>query len=150
MIELLYALTAGILGIFAGAQIAEGVLFVPYWKSMEPAAFYEEHKTFGPKIYKFFAPLTIAATLIPIGTMTYALMTDAPGKMAALLTGFFTLLFFATYFLYFKKANQSFSDASLSEEELPLELIKWGRWHWARIYLELAALICALAALTTI
>jgi len=29
MIELLFALTAGILGIFAGAQIAEGVLFVP-------------------------------------------------------------------------------------------------------------------------
>lgn len=150
MIELLYALTAGILGIFAGAQIAEGVLFVPYWKSMEPAAFYKEHKTFGPKIYKFFAPLTIAATLIPIVTTIYALMTDAPGKMTALLTGLFTLLFFATYFLYFKKANQSFADASLSEEELPLELIKWGKWHWARIYLELTALICALIALAEI
>ena len=150
MIELLYALTAGILGIFAGAQIAEGVLFVPYWKSMEPAAFYKEHKTFGPKIYKFFAPLTIAATLIPIGTTIYSLMMDAPGKMTALLTGFFTLLFFATYFMYFKKANQSFADASLSEEELPLELIKWGKWHWARIYLELAALICALVVLTKI
>lgn len=150
MIELLYALTAGILGIFAGAQIAEGVLFVPYWKSMEPAAFYKEHKTFGPIIYKFFAPLTIAATLIPIGTTIYALMTDAPGKMIALLTGVFTLLFFSTYSIYFKKANQSFADASLNEEELPQELIKWGKWHWARIYLELAALICALVALAAI
>ena len=150
MIELLYALTAGILGIFAGAQIAEGVLFVPYWKSMKPAEFYKDHKVFGPIIYKFFAPLTIAATLIPIGTMIYAWSTDAPGKMASLLTGFFTLLFFATFFLYFKKANQSFADASLSEEELPLELIKWGKWHWTRIYFELAALVCALIALITI
>jgi len=150
MIEILYALTAGILGIFAGAQIAEGVLFVPYWKSMKPAAFYKEHKTFGPKIYKFFAPLTIAATLIPIGTMIYAVMMDAPGKMAFLLTGFFTILFFATFFMYFKKANQSFADASLSEKELPLELIRWGKWHWTRIYLELAALICALVALVEI
>jgi Ca2+/Na+ antiporter len=150
MIELLYALTAGILGVFAGAQIAEGVLFVPYWKSMEPAAFYKDHKFFGPKIYNFFAPLTIAATLIPVGTMVYALTTGAPGKIAILLTGFFTILFFATYFMYFKKANQSFADASLSEEELPLELIRWGKWHWTRIYLQLAALICALVALTEI
>ncbi len=149
MIELLYAVTAGILGIFAGAQIAEGVLFVPYWKSMKPADFYEEHKVFGPIVYKFFAPLTIAATLIPIGTAIYALMVDAPGKMAVLLTGFFTLLFFATYYLYFKKANQSFADASLSEDELPLELVKWGKWHWTRIYLELAALVCVLIALIT-
>ena len=149
MIELLYALTAGILGIFAGAQIAEGVLFVPYWKSMEPAAFYEDHKTFGQIIYKFFAPLTIIATVIPIGTMIYALMASSPGKMASLLTGFFTLLFFATYFMYFKKANQSFADASLSHDELKLELIRWGEWHWARIYLELAALICALIALVS-
>ena len=150
MIELLYALTAGILGIFAGAQIAEGVLFVPYWKSMKPAAFYKQHKTFGLKIYKFFAPLTIAATLIPIGTAIYSLIIDAPGKMTALFTGFFTLLFFATYFMYFKKANQSFAAASLSEEELSLELIKWGKWHWTRIYFELAALICALITLTKI
>ena len=108
MTELLYALTAGILGIFAGAQIAEGVLFVPYWKSMEPAGFYKEHKTFGKKIYKFFAPLTITATIIPVGTMIYSLTTDAPGKMTALLTGFFTLLFFATYFLVFQKGQSTF------------------------------------------
>ena len=150
MIELLYSLTAGILGIFAGAQIAEGVLFVPYWKSMEPAAFYKEHKSFGPKIYKFFAPLTIAATIIPIGTTIYAVLMDAQGKVEILLTGFFTLLFFATFFMYFKKANQSFANASLNDKELPLELIRWGKWHWTRIYLELAALICVLTALTKI
>ena len=150
MIELLYSLTAGILGVFAGAQIAEGVLFVPYWKSLKPSEFYELHQTFGPKIYKFFAPLTIAATFIPIGTGIYSLITNAPGKVTALLTALFTILFFATYFLYFKKANKQFEEASLSEEELPLELIRWGKWHWARIYLELAALICALVTLTKI
>ena len=150
MIELLYSLTAGILGVFAGAQIAEGVLFVPYWKSMDPEAFYENHKTFGPKLYRFFAPLTIAATAVPISTMIYALMTNAPGKIAIIMTGFFTILFFATFFTYFKKANQSFADASLSEKELSAELTKWGNWHWARIYLELAALICVLIALTEI
>ena len=150
MIELLYALTAGILGIFAGAQIAEGVLFVPYWKSMKPADFYKDHRNFGQKLYKFFAPLTIAATLIPIGTTIFALLTDAPGKMFALLTGFFTLLFFLTYFMYFKKANQSFTDASLSESELALELIRWGKWHWTRICFEVAALVFALIALTKI
>jgi hypothetical protein len=61
--------------------------------------------------------------------------------------GVFTLLFFVTYFIYFKKANKSFEDASLSDDELPVELIKWEKWHWTRIYLEIGALICSLIAI---
>lgn len=150
MIEICYALSAGILGIFTGAQIAEGVLFIPYWKSLEPQKFFLLHKTYGPKIYQFFAPLTITATLIPVGTAIYSLVINAHGKIFATLMGVFTLLFFATYFLYFKKANKSFEDASLTDVELPVELDKWDKWHWARIYLEIGALICSLIAIIKI
>ncbi len=147
MIEILYAMSAGILGIFTGAQIAEGILFIPYWKSLEPQKFFLLHKTYGPKIYQFFAPLTIASTLIPIGTAVYSLAINSQGKVFSVFMGVFTLLFFVTYFIYFKKANKSFEDASLSDDELPVELIKWEKWHWTRIYLEIGALICSLIAI---
>lgn len=147
MTALLYSICTGILGIFAGAQIVEGVLFVPMWKSLSAADFFNQHKVYGPKIYRFFAPLTILASLLPIATAVYAHISNAPGKTYALLSAIFCLLFFSTYFLYFKRANRSFAEASISEQALGLELVRWGRWHWARIYLEIAALICALLAL---
>lgn len=147
MIEILYAISAGILGIFAGAQIAEGVLFVPYWKSLKPSEFFELHKTFGPKIHQFFAPLTIIATIIPLATVGYAFAKKADGLLYAEIMGVFTVLFFSTYFIYFKKANQSFTDETVAHEDLAAELKKWGNWHWARIYLEIGALVFALLAL---
>ena len=150
MIEISYAISAGILGVFTGAQIAEGILFVPYWKGLEPKAFFLLHKTYGPKIYQFFAPLTIAATIIPIATAIYSWYTHSPGMMYSGLMGVFTLLFFATYFLYFKKANQSFADISLTDAELPIELERWEKWHWARILFEIVALVCSLIAIVKI
>lgn len=149
MLEILLAASAGILGIFAGAQIAEGVLFVPYWKALKPADFFRLHQTYGKKIHQFFAPLTIAATLIPLATAGYTFWANAPEKIWIGSMAIFTLLFFSTYFLFFKKANQSFAEENISHEELPAALVRWGNWHWARIWLELAALVCVLVALAT-
>ena len=147
MIEILYALSVGILGVFVGTQIAEGALFVPYWKELSTTDFFSLHKTYGPKIYKFFAPITIAATFIPVGAAIFSIVTKAEGQVASIVTAALCLMFFFMYPLYFKKANKSFAEASLSEAELPLELIKWGKWHWARVYMELAAFTGSIVAL---
>lgn len=143
----LLILSTGILGIFLGAQITEAVLFVPYWKSLQADDFFELHKTYGKKIHQFFAPLTIAATLIPLATAGYQIVQQAENQLLWGVMGFATLAFFSTYFLYFKKANQSFADRSLSNEALPLELNKWGNWHWGRICFEAIALLSALVLL---
>ncbi len=76
LFTILIALSTGILGIFLGAQIAEGVLFVPYWKALPPKDFFELHQTFGKKIHQFFAPLTIVATLVPLLTVAYGFFTN--------------------------------------------------------------------------
>ena len=55
-----------VLGVFLGAQIAEACLFVPIWKKMGADDFFDQHETVGPLIYRFFAPITIAATVIPL------------------------------------------------------------------------------------
>ncbi|MDW3646397.1 MAG: hypothetical protein R8P61_05030 [Bacteroidia bacterium] len=143
----LLILSTGILGIFLGAQITEAVLFVPYWKSLDPDDFFELHKTYGKKIHQFFAPLTIAATLIPLATVGYQMIKQDDHLLLWGVMGLATVAFFSTYFLYFKKANQSFADRSLSNEALPRELNKWGNWHWGRIFFEILALLSALALL---
>lgn len=146
--EILHACSAGILGIFLGAQICEGVLFVPYWKSMQPKDFFEMHKIFGKKIYQFFAPLTIVATLIPVNTAVNAMLNMTNGFIFSLLMGIFTLVFFSTFYLYFKKANKSFAEGNLSDAALAIELNRWGNWHWGRIVFEFLAFICSLLVLT--
>jgi len=148
--EILHLLSAAILGIFVGAQICEGALFVPYWKSMHPKDFFEMHKIYGKKIYQFFAPLTIVATLLPLITVAFSFINQYDNQILFGLMGFSTVAFFSTYFLYFKKANKSFAERSLTNEELPYELNRWGNWHWGRIYFELIAFICTLLLLAKV
>jgi len=147
-IEILLIISSGILGVFLGAQITEAVLFVPHWKTLSADDFFELHKTYGKKIYQFFAPLTIAATLLPLITVACSFINQSDNQILFGLMGFSTIAFFSTYFLYFKKANKSFADRSLTDKELPLELKRWGNWHWARICFELIAFICTLILLT--
>lgn len=141
IVEILLLLSSLVLGIFLGAQIAEAVLFVPYWKTLSADDFFELHKTYGKKIYQFFAPLTIISTVLPLCTVVYGLMIGSKDAVILWLIGIFTLLFFSTYFLYFKKANKSFAEKSLSTAELPRELIRWGNWHWGRIFCEFIAFL---------
>ncbi|MFT5998383.1 MAG: hypothetical protein ACI81P_000836 [Neolewinella sp.] len=147
LFTILIALSTGILGIFLGAQIAEGVLFVPYWKALPPKDFFELHQTFGKKIHQFFAPLTIVATLVPLLTVAYGFFTNVSSQLPLVLMGVFTILFFSTYFLYFKKANKLFAEARIPYENLPAELNKWGNWHWGRIVFESIAFICSIVVL---
>lgn len=143
----LLILSCGILGIFLGAQIAEAVLFVPYWKALSADDFFELHQTYGKKIHRFFAPLTISATLLPVLTGGYQLLQGTGRPLLTWIMVICTLAFFSTYFIYFKKANQSFGDRSLSNEALPQELVRWGNWHWTRVVFEVVAFVCSLLLL---
>ena len=146
---ILLLLSCVLLGIFLGAQITEAVLLVPYWKTMEANDFFELHQTYGKKIHQFFAPLTIAATIIPIMSAGYIALFQGKGMILLVLMGFSVLAFFSTFFLYFKEANRSFADRSLSNDNLLAELIRWERWHWGRIVFEFVAFGCSLLLLIT-
>lgn len=147
LLEVLLSLSTAILGIFLGSQITEGVLFVPYWKTLAPKDFFELHKTYGPKIYQFYAPITIAATIIPLVTVGYGLYIGMSDLTYLLTMGVFTGLFFVTYFLYFKNANTKFADASIPDGQLLDVLTTWGKWHWLRVGFESIAFISAIIAL---
>lgn len=150
MIELniiLLLLSAAVLGVFLGAQIAEACLFIPIWQKMPADDFFEQHHTVGPLLLRFFAPLTIAATIIPLAAVLLNWIINPNQNPVMWIMGVSTLLFFSTYFLYFKNANQKFADRTLSNDELPLELQKWSNWHWTRIGFEAIAFTSAIIIL---
>ncbi len=135
------------IGIFLGAQITEAILFVPNWKRIKTKDFNLFYKTYGNNIHAFYSPLTIIATTIPIATVTYSTYLQQEHSALMILMGISTLSYFSTYFLYFKKANKSFSLGNLKDHELQKELVRWEAWHWTRITFEAIAFICALLLL---
>ncbi|MFQ3324766.1 MAG: hypothetical protein ACI90U_002597 [Pseudomonadales bacterium] len=140
-------LSAAVLGIFLGAQIAEACLFIPIWKKMPADDFFEQHHSVGPLLLRFFAPLTIAATVIPLLAVLLHWIINPNQSPLIWVMGASTLLFFSTYFFYFKNANQKFSDRTLSNDELPVELQRWSNWHWTRIGFEAIAFACSIVIL---
>lgn len=144
---ILLLLSSIVLGIFLGAQITEAILLVPNWKALKADDFFKFYQNYGQKIHRFFAPLTIVATVLPLLTITYQLANRSENIGLYALMGLSTVAFFSTYFLYFKQANTSFMERELSSKELPHELKRWGHWHWSRIGLEFITFVCSLLLL---
>ena len=127
--------------IFLGAQVTEAVLLVPYWKSLPPTAFYTYYDQFGHTIGQFYTVLTIIAALLPVLLALYCSLIKSNAFKFALISSFFAALFIASFYVYFKAANQLFFEDALSPNLLKEELIIWGYWHWGRIGIECISLI---------
>lgn len=136
----LLILSIAFFSIFIGAQITEGVLLLPYWQSLSSVEFYAYYDKFGPFIGQFYTALTIPAALIPIVLSIYCKSIKSNALKHALVSAFFALLFVASFYIYFKGANESFYQASLNNMELKNELVTWGYWHWGRIAIECISL----------
>jgi len=67
--------------------------------------------------------------------------------MAALLAAALLVAVASTFYLYFQKANASFTAASLSVDEVGAELTRWAAWHWWRTVLSFAALAVGMLSL---
>jgi hypothetical protein len=137
---------AALLGLLAGALLAEGALLVPYWRTLSPEQFYALHPTYGPRLYRFYAPLTIAA---PLAALASAGLATAVGVHVAAAWGaaLLTLALLACYGLYFSRANDEFTRHAVPADELPAALARWAAWHRARVVIAILAFVCSLLAL---
>jgi hypothetical protein len=137
---------ATLLGLLAGALLAEGALLVPYWRTLSPEQFYALHPTYGPRLYRFYAPLTIAA---PLAALVSAGLATAVGVHVAAAWGaaLLTLALLACYGLFFRRANDAFTRHAVAAEELPAALARWAAWHHARVVIAILAFVCSLLAL---
>jgi hypothetical protein len=103
--SVLQILSAAVWGIFAGAQLAEACLLVPYWQSLAPAAFHVWYVANDRRLVAFFAPLTIAVTLVPIALAIVATAAGHPVRAIAVLCAAVGLAVIGGFFVYFKEAN---------------------------------------------
>jgi hypothetical protein len=147
-LKIILLLSTGTLGVFLGTQLAEAALILPYWKGLSPDDFFAFYKTYGHKLHQFYSPLTIIATILPVIALVWSLLTKQKIDLFMWIMVVVTLLFFSTYFLYFKEANLSFTDRTISDEILPQKLTEWANWHWGRVSCESVAFVCGLILLT--
>ena len=135
------------LALFIGALLTEAVVLVPMWRSLQPQDFFILHAAHAHRLYAFFAPLTVGATLLAVVAAATSIGTNRPQSSASVVAAILALLILSTYGLYFRRANASFADASISHEDLPAELARWASWHWFRTAIGFLALISGLLAL---
>jgi hypothetical protein len=140
-------LSVASLGLFAGAMLTEGLVLVPYWRSLPPAEFLAWYGANDKRLLGFFGPLTWVAGLLAITDALVSLWGGRPGRWLVLLAAILLIVVVSTFFIYFEKANASFSAASLSLDEVPGELTRWATWHLWRTILSFAALAAAMLSL---
>jgi len=145
--ELAQILSATALGVFAGAMLTEAGVLVPYWRSLSPKEFLQWYGVNGQRLQAFFGPLTIVTTLLALLASAVNLWDRHPGRWLTLLAAVISLTVVSTFFVYFKKANASFSAATISVDQVSAELARWAKWHWWRTALSFAALTAAVLSL---
>lgn len=145
--EVMPFIAAAGLALFIGALLTEAMVLVPMWRSLPPQEFFTLHAAHAHRLYAFFAPLTMGATLFAVVAAITSVATNRPLSWASVVAAVLALLILSTYGLYFRRANASFADASITHEALPAELARWAAWHWFRTMIGLVALASALLAL---
>jgi hypothetical protein len=146
LIEALLVLTTLVLGVFAGSLLTEALLLVPFFRSLSFADFNRLHSDFGPRLYQFYAPLTISATLVPVVTAAATLLDYPRINVFALAAAVLVLMILGTYFLYFRAANLAFTEKRLDEAALAKELARWAKVHTFRTTLALGAFAASVLA----
>jgi len=136
MADIAQLLSTLVLGLLAGSLLTEAIILVPYWRRMDPAAFFQLHGTMGPHLFRFFAPLTVVA----VGLAIAVAVTKGAANAAWLVAAGLCLAALAIFFIYFRAANNRFATHDMPDASLAGELGKWATWHWLRTLIIIAAL----------
>jgi hypothetical protein len=144
--EPLALLAVASLGIFLGAMLTEGLVLVPYWRSLPAEVFYSWYGANDKRLVGFFGPLTSLAALSALAAAGISLWTTHLGRWYAVVAAACALVVVSMFFVYFERANASFSLGKMPANELRVELDRWAAWHWVRSGFSLAALTAAVLA----
>lgn len=140
-------MAVGLLGLLAGALSLEGLVLVPHWRSLSTLAFADLHAGFAPRLFRFFAPLTTAATSTAFAAAIAGAWTAQQGSAAwcANASAIMAAALLAVYRLYFHAANERLPLLAEAGDEkgLAAELLRWQRIHLARTALCITAFASA-------
>src|SRR6186713_2141522 len=114
--EVMPFLAAAGLALFTGALLTEAMVLVPMWRALQPQDFFALHAAHAHRLYTFFAPLTVIATLLAVVAATTSVATNRPQSSASVVAAVFAVAIISTYGLYFRRANARFAEASITHE----------------------------------
>jgi Domain of unknown function (DUF1772) len=138
------------LGLLAGALLTEAAVFVPYWRSISPQAFSELHEGVAPRLYGYFAPLTICAVLLAgaSGAVTATSSLQGLDRWLAIGSSALAISLLGFYRLYFESANRKLPGLARLEDptQFIAELRRWQLVHVVRTGVCLVSFVCALFA----
>ncbi len=137
------AATAVVLGLAAGAMLAEGALLVPYWRALPPRDFLEWYAANAERLVTFFGPLEVAAAALAVVAAVLHWYRRTPSRVSFALAAVLALVVLLSFPIYFRDVNASFATGTIAVDAVPGELARWARWHWCRTAVGVAA--CALA-----
>jgi membrane protease YdiL (CAAX protease family) len=149
MVDVYNVLTVVVVGLYAGSLLTEAMLLVPYWRTMAAEDFFRLHGEFGPRLFRFFAPLTIAAVVLPLLAAVRGFLAPSGPNFWALAAVGLLLVVLAIFFVYFRAANQRFADRALSNDALKSELTRWSRFHTFRTVLTITAFAASVLAVAS-
>lgn len=145
--DVIMFLSVGILGVFLGSMLTEGFILVPFWQSISAPAFYDWCAANGERMGKFYNPLNLAVTLLPVAAAVVSLWQRRRGRWFAVVAAVCLLVVLGMYYAYFKSVNEGFIARSFSPDELSAVLVKWGALHCWRTVLSAIALFAGLASI---
>ena len=146
LVSFLSILGVLLLGVTAGAMLAEAAILVPYWQSLAPADFFDWYAANASLLVDFYSPLEIASAVVALVSAVLHSAQSRPGGRLWWVAAVLSLLVIATFFLYFKDANAGFSNGAITEDSLPAALATWATWQWGRVGVGCAAFAASVLA----
>jgi hypothetical protein len=139
------------LGLLAGALLTEAAVLVPYWRSMSLDTFGVLHEGVAPRLYGYFAPLTLIAVLVAAtsGAMAAASQPSVADDWLMIGSAVLAVSLLGFYRWYFERANRQLPQLAHDGDAsgLAAELARWQLIHAVRTGVCLAAFTCAALAL---
>ena len=137
----------GINGVFIGAMLLIAVVFVPFWRALEPQAFLDWFSVYGSRIGALMIPLGPGVLILTV----IALLLNKKKKerlfwMLAIVFTLVNILYFPVYFL---PTNTSFAEQTISIGTVSSELNHWLTYHVQRIIFAFGALVASVIAVLT-
>lgn len=136
------------LGLSAGANLTEAVLYVPYWRLMPPADFLAWFAVNEPHLVAFFGPLQAATAALALAAAGYHAYLRRRGAAMFAVAAALSVSVLLLFFVYFRDVNAAFVAGTVAADAVPTELARWGAWHWLRTAVGTAAFVAALVAIT--
>jgi hypothetical protein len=139
------SLTAIVLGLSAGAMLAEGAVMVPWWRSLSPHDFLAWYADNAARLFDFFGPLEIAGAVLALAAAGLHFALGWPGRGWFLAAALLAVAVLAAFPLYFQEVNAGFATATIAPDHVPGELARWAAWHAVRTAIGIVA--CGAAVL---